>query len=471
MLISGFEAQVFLGIAVVLGCAFIALLCDYLKGINERLREQVLELAVRKEERESLERSLRAAMVATAHDRATQPAAAPAPSPQRPPAASPMPAASPVPSLTHRAAPPARPVVVQPPTPAPATVAPPAPVVETPPMITKPAEFAGALDTLISESANEPMVLPPQLELAATPPAPAIPDFQPILELPRLVEVMPAETPAEEQPDAEQSADQPNVVRIRVLRTPATPAESELEAAPEVEPAIEAPAAAAQPEPEAATPMASFVPEPVVAKTAATIPSKVEPLAPIATPSLPQLAVSVEAPAAVPVPPAALPPLALPAGFTDRATLDFLKRDPAPFTGLVVSIGINDYARMAETQGKTSAEELVKNVSQLVNSLIASPNGVQHFACRTADDEFVVIYPGETGSAAQRRLNSLSERLWDFQLRSLGTFSVVFSWGATEANTENFAEAVQAASERMLETRQNRKTISMGQPLKKVVNG
>ncbi len=156
----------------------------------------------------------------------------------------------------------------------------------------------------------------------------------------------------------------------------------------------------------------------------------------------------------------------------DRATLDFLKRDKALFTGLIVSIGINDYARLQETSGRPAAEELAKSVSQLVKSLIAAPNGTEAFGCRSSDDEFVLVFADENGSVAQRRLNGLSERLWDFQLRSLGNFSVMFSWGATEANGETFADAVEAASERMRETRHNRRTISMEKTrLKKVVNG
>ena len=164
--------------------------------------------------------------------------------------------------------------------------------------------------------------------------------------------------------------------------------------------------------------------------------------------------------------------LTLPGGMNERATLDFLKRDKALFTGLIVSIGINDYARLQETSGRPAAEELAKSVSQLVKSLITAPSGSEFFGCRSSDDEFIVVFANENGSVAQRRLNGLSERLWDFQLRSLGNFSVMFSWGATEANGETFADAVEAASERMRETRHNRRTISLEKTrLKKVVNG
>ncbi len=53
-LVAGLDTQIFvifLGVVVALGCTLIAFLVDYLKGKNERLREQVLEMTVRQEER------------------------------------------------------------------------------------------------------------------------------------------------------------------------------------------------------------------------------------------------------------------------------------------------------------------------------------------------------------------------------------------------------------------------------------
>ena len=50
-----FEIQVFVSLIVVLGAAFVALICDYLKGSNDRLRERNAELRARHEERETLE--------------------------------------------------------------------------------------------------------------------------------------------------------------------------------------------------------------------------------------------------------------------------------------------------------------------------------------------------------------------------------------------------------------------------------
>lgn len=46
------ELQIFVSLLVVLGAAFVALICDFLKGNNEKLREVNIELLVRQEERE-----------------------------------------------------------------------------------------------------------------------------------------------------------------------------------------------------------------------------------------------------------------------------------------------------------------------------------------------------------------------------------------------------------------------------------
>ena len=48
------ELQIFVSLVVVLGAAFVALICDFLKGSNERLREANLELLVRHDQRPAL---------------------------------------------------------------------------------------------------------------------------------------------------------------------------------------------------------------------------------------------------------------------------------------------------------------------------------------------------------------------------------------------------------------------------------
>ena len=48
------QIQIFVSLVVVLGTAFVAFLCDFLKGNNEQLRERNIEMRVRQDERERL---------------------------------------------------------------------------------------------------------------------------------------------------------------------------------------------------------------------------------------------------------------------------------------------------------------------------------------------------------------------------------------------------------------------------------
>src|SRR5580692_6599950 len=50
MELGQYQMQIFLSLVVILGAAFVALICDLLKGNNEQLRELALELKVRREE-------------------------------------------------------------------------------------------------------------------------------------------------------------------------------------------------------------------------------------------------------------------------------------------------------------------------------------------------------------------------------------------------------------------------------------
>jgi hypothetical protein len=50
MELGAYSLQVFTSLVVILGAAFVALICDFLKGNNEQLRELTIELKVRREE-------------------------------------------------------------------------------------------------------------------------------------------------------------------------------------------------------------------------------------------------------------------------------------------------------------------------------------------------------------------------------------------------------------------------------------
>lgn len=142
-------------------------------------------------------------------------------------------------------------------------------------------------------------------------------------------------------------------------------------------------------------------------------------------------------------------------GFHDGFVLNKLVQARQPVSGLVVSIGVN-------ASGK-SDRKLPEGVSKLVESLI----GPNDFAAQSGEDEFLLIYPREHGASAQRRLSQIAQQLWDFQLRSLGSLQILFSWGGVEVRSESIEEALASASERMQETKRGRKLLTMASPAEK----
>jgi hypothetical protein len=145
-------------------------------------------------------------------------------------------------------------------------------------------------------------------------------------------------------------------------------------------------------------------------------------------------------------------PAMLPLGFQDGYVLNKLVQAHQPISGLVVSIGVN--------ASRNADGTLPEAVHQVVQSLI----GPNDFAAQSSEDEFLLIYPQEKGASAQRRLSRIAQQLWDFQLRSLGTFQILFSWGGVEVSSESIDEAIASASGRMQETKRGRKLITMASP-------
>ncbi|MBL8175519.1 MAG: hypothetical protein JNK48_12670 [Bryobacterales bacterium] len=150
--------------------------------------------------------------------------------------------------------------------------------------------------------------------------------------------------------------------------------------------------------------------------------------------------------------------MVLPPGMHPHSVLARHMSSVTAFSGVVVSIGINEYAAQLEKSGPDAMAELMISVESMISGLLRA--GLD-FGCRSADDEFLLVFPNEQGADAQRRLASISERLWNFQLRSIGSAAVLFCWGAVEVQGETLADSVASASERMHQTKRNRKAIAM----------
>jgi hypothetical protein len=137
-------------------------------------------------------------------------------------------------------------------------------------------------------------------------------------------------------------------------------------------------------------------------------------------------------------------PIQQPIGMIQQPALDELLESKQPFTGLVVSIGIK-----VSDSGMWHSHGLMPSVGNYIAGLLSEKD----FACRTAYDEFVMVCRGQEAAQSQRRLNLVSERLWDYQLRGSGACSILFSCGAVQANNQPLAEALASAAERMRETK------------------
>jgi hypothetical protein len=134
----------------------------------------------------------------------------------------------------------------------------------------------------------------------------------------------------------------------------------------------------------------------------------------------------------------------LPTGMIQPTLLEKWLESEQRFTGLVVSVGV--------TAGDSSMWH-TRGLMQSLAAYIAGLLKAKDYACRTAYDEFLIVCPGEQGAQSQRRLNHISERLWDYQLRGIGACSILFSWGGVQVEDQPLAEAVASANERMRETK------------------
>ncbi len=140
----------------------------------------------------------------------------------------------------------------------------------------------------------------------------------------------------------------------------------------------------------------------------------------------------------------------IPAGFQDGYVLTQLVQAHQPVSGLVVSVGVTPGP--AENGKPPSG-----NIEQMIRSLLGS----EDFAAQSAENEYLLIFPNQRGAAAQRKLSEVTQQLWDYQIRSAETYSILFSWGGIEVNAEAIDEAIASANERMRHTKRNRAAMTV----------
>lgn len=380
MTLGGSELQLFVTFLVILACAFVALLMDYLKGNNEQLRERHVDLLVRQEQyagKAGLEAAVLARSLEQVLGEQTEALKGIV-------AAAVTPAASPNPITS----------------------------LQDLPVWEIPEPRREAPSSHVADGDKVKISLIPESEVKSPAPEPVAasqPEPEPS------PEVSPEPAPASHDFD-------------RFLDDLV----SEFEANPAAYPPL--------PIPEAT------VPEPTQPEPTQPEPTEPAPLEPVAEQLAPLAAALEHTPAE--------PTREIPAGLQPVAVLEELLAAPPALQGIVVCVGINEFSQLHKNLGKQTADQFLGSVDALMSDFLRG----KAFLCRRTEDEFLLIEPELTGAFAQRRLNDISERLWDFQLRNLGSFSVVFSWGAHEAHGESLRDAVEAAQEKMRETQAARKS-------------
>ncbi len=420
------EVQIFVGLALVLGTVFVSLVCDFLKGNNETLRERNIELAVRQEERERWERLNRAGDQ-TGGDSRRRAGVTPGEVPVAyvtEPVAQPAEAWATKEELerVERLAESIRKQAVSKP-----------PAEAVPDTVTAAAEPGGTS----AASSAEKSVLPPATEQPAE-----VADSETVLEgrgedLPPFsvhTKVTPIDVIATEHAAASET--------IHVTADPerlAELAESAIlgdDPAAEVKELDESDLVVSEEYEAAASPVeGEAAGEDVRPGTDADETTSV-----------------VEEREETEAEPAGATSLVLPTGFQDFSSLSDALVSNEPFSGTIVVVGVGRSKGLSG--GKPAGEEAVSIAE--TTDLIQSLTRPTDFACQTSSDEYLLIFPGETGSEAQHRLQYVSQCLWDFQIRSVGSSPVMFSWGAVEVAGEPLGETIDSARERMRQTKRDR---------------
>jgi hypothetical protein len=427
---SGLQIQIILSLLAIVGAAGLALLCDLLKKRNEQLREAMVELRVRREENEQKGRTGRPATRPNAKPKA------PGTKPTKPVGAPPKP-----PVTVKAPQPAAAPAAIEQP---PIAVAPTPLVREAAAVKPDPAAVAaaGSAEPLDAMKTTQPLTewliqravaraaqkAADEIQTTASPAIPTVSEPIPVT-----VTVKPVSEPAPAAVPVQLVAE-----AAPALREESKPSRNEL--TPTVEPVVINEAlwqslfggsAAVTTEVVSPSPVAASQPEPK---------PKSEPVFELIQ-CAGASAVSHE--------------LSVPAGLQDLTTLNRLIESRKLFNGLVVAVSVDPTdVRVARS------EELMQTITTFLCGLL----GERDFACRAQKDEFVLIFPGLRGAEAQRQLSNLSERLWDYQLRAMGSFSILFSLGGVDVHQEPLGEALVCANERMYQTRRNRKTFVMPSP-------
>lgn len=418
MALGSLEVQIFVSLAVVLIAGFIALIVDYLKGANENLRVQNADLRARQEERDKL---LEAGVLS--YSKQEEPVyeefsyfeSTEVPGPEMEtgaePPATPVEQAVETPRL-EPAAPETAPVQAKEPEESPLEPPPVAGVLTlSKPQAEQPETAAPVRLQPVPITSASNGVLVGKSGLQVEKPSPVEPAEVPLVVLPHAEEHEPAWADVRRHTDI-----------LRFLEQDATPPAREPEWLK--------------------TPFVMATDEAFREDEQEQKPAEPTPLQPAVAPGPVLVADTTRR------------KLEFPTGLHPAETLEALLQEQAKMDGLVLLVGVNNYEKLKSGRD-TARQAAAESIAALMRSIV----GAKGFAAPRGESEFVIVFPGETGAEAYRRVRQVTERLWDYQLRSLAQDAVTFtsfSWGTAEVIGENFSDAIAVAADQMNETRRMR---------------
>ncbi len=145
------------------------------------------------------------------------------------------------------------------------------------------------------------------------------------------------------------------------------------------------------------------------------------------------------------------------------AILTRVEEEGGLFSGVAAMVAISELD--AHAPDRSAHDDALAGMQKHLNSLVGPNDSVQ----RLENNEFLLLYPGQSGDGAQKRLFQLSERLWDYQLRSLGNVNLSFSWGGLEVSSMTLEEVTTAARDRMYQSRRTRSIAALDSATRRTV--
>jgi diguanylate cyclase (GGDEF)-like protein len=139
-------------------------------------------------------------------------------------------------------------------------------------------------------------------------------------------------------------------------------------------------------------------------------------------------------------------------GLLNHSALSKRMENDEGFTGVVSVCDVDNFKDVNDRYGHLAGDEVLRNVGQLIRSLISTDNE----AFRWGGDEFVILFRNENWPLVKDRMGAIQQRLRNFRVRGHGSVPITFSWGTADVSGRSLREAVDAADQDMYSSKRQR---------------